>query len=221
MAASIAILFNPVLPGFPVAERQSRVDHSAFNQPLRPGRIDEKLLEHALIYHTNLVRQTHELGICRPDEILRVAAIGHSEELSRRGLLSHESRKKTSRTLEDRLRSAGMDLGNTVMGENLGVDYYLRIADVPFYTQSIGGKIRYIDARTEKPIPYQTYRSFAERMVRNWLNSPGHRENLLNSRFDRIGIGIASGPFRKFQALYVTQNFIGPIPPHELESRRR
>jgi uncharacterized protein YkwD len=70
-----------------------------------------------------------------------------------------------------------------------------------------------VDARTEKPIPYQTYRSFAERMVKNWMDSPGHRDNLLNPQFDRIGIGIVSGVFRKFHALYITQNFIGPIQP--------
>ena len=28
------------------------------------------------------------------------------------------------------------------------------------------------------------------RVVQMWLNSPGHRRNMLNSRYDRIGVGV-------------------------------
>ena len=211
--ATIVICMVQLLPIPRVVGLQSSSKSTRFGVRLHPEDLNHPLLESALIHYTNEVRKKHELGLCRPDDILRSAALNHSSELARRRALSHESQKKETRRLEDRLLMAGMDLGNTVMGENLGVDYYLRIADIPFYIQSVGGRKKIIDARTEKQIPFQTYRSFAERMVMNWMKSPGHRENILNPRFDRIGIGIVSGIFREFQALYVTQNFIGPIPP--------
>jgi len=46
-------------------------------------------------------------------------------------------------------------------------------------------------------------------MVLNWMNSPGHRENILNKEFHRIGIGISLGKFKGFESIYVTQNFLG------------
>lgn len=41
--------------------------------------------------------------------------------------------------------------------------------------------------------------------VRGWMNSPGHRENMLDWRYDRIGIGIHEGwTFEHGQAFYAT-----------------
>lgn len=44
----------------------------------------------------------------------------------------------------------------------------------------------------------------AERFVQGWMNSPGHRANILNSRFKKIGIGVAETSSRY---LYSTQDF--------------
>lgn len=46
-------------------------------------------------------------------------------------------------------------------------------------------------------------RALADRVVREWLRSPGHRETMLKSRFDRQGIGVAVGPDGR---VYVTQD---------------
>jgi uncharacterized protein YkwD len=44
----------------------------------------------------------------------------------------------------------------------------------------------------------------AERAVTGWMNSPGHRRNLLDPSFTHIGIGIAKGTNAQY---YITQNF--------------
>jgi len=42
--------------------------------------------------------------------------------------------------------------------------------------------------------------------MRAWMNSPGHRANILNPNFTRIGIGVVDGgPYGKI----LTQHFIG------------
>lgn len=48
-----------------------------------------------------------------------------------------------------------------------------------------------------------TETQLAERIVAEWLASPGHRETLLSSEFSRQGIGVAIGPDG---GVYVTQN---------------
>jgi uncharacterized protein YkwD len=51
---------------------------------------------------------------------------------------------------------------------------------------------------------YMTREEIASQVVDGWINSPGHRENILNARYDREGIGIAVSSDGK---VYVTQNF--------------
>ena len=45
--------------------------------------------------------------------------------------------------------------------------------------------------------------ALADHVVRSWLDSPGHRETLLDGYFDRQGVGVVVGE----DALYVTQVF--------------
>ena len=181
---------------------------------LNPKHLDSSLLEQTIIDFTNQARKRHNLRPCKFDSKLMSAAQTHSQEMARLRYLSHISQTEGNTRLLDRLKNAGLKFGNTVMGENIGVDYFLRIADVPFYEKKLSnGKILYMNAKTEKSIGYQTYRDFAQGMVDNWMKSPNHRKNILNKDFDRIGIGIAIGTYQNFQAIYVTQNFMGSIKP--------
>lgn len=45
-----------------------------------------------------------------------------------------------------------------------------------------------------------------EQVMQGWMNSPGHRANILNSSFTQIGVGIAKNSSGR---LYWTQQFIG------------
>ena len=49
-------------------------------------------------------------------------------------------------------------------------------------------------------------KSFAKSAVEGWLNSPGHRANILSPDFDRSGIGVAVNG----GMAYATQVFMGP-----------
>lgn len=43
--------------------------------------------------------------------------------------------------------------------------------------------------------------------VAMWLQSPGHRENLLRASFKTVGLGLAHGVWNGREALYVTVDF--------------
>jgi hypothetical protein len=47
-------------------------------------------------------------------------------------------------------------------------------------------------------------------VVRAWMDSPGHRANILNSHFTEIGIGIAEGTFEGRPTVFVVQMFGSP-----------
>lgn len=45
----------------------------------------------------------------------------------------------------------------------------------------------------------------ADTMVRMWMNSPGHRANILNARYHRLGLGVARTSTGRW---YATQDFL-------------
>ena len=47
----------------------------------------------------------------------------------------------------------------------------------------------------------------AAQAVRGWMNSPGHRTNLLGRQYDRTGVGVSFGTWRAYKAVYLTQVF--------------
>jgi hypothetical protein len=51
----------------------------------------------------------------------------------------------------------------------------------------------------------------AENIQAAWMNSPGHRANIVNGSFTEIGIGIASGMYNGHQTTIVVQMFGNPL----------
>lgn len=47
----------------------------------------------------------------------------------------------------------------------------------------------------------------AESVEDAWMNSPGHRANILNKDFEEIGIGISQGQFQGHESIFVVQMF--------------
>lgn len=51
----------------------------------------------------------------------------------------------------------------------------------------------------------------AENVQSAWMNSPGHRANIINENFTEIGIGIATGTYDNHQTTIVVQMFGNPL----------
>src|SRR4029078_3041745 len=51
----------------------------------------------------------------------------------------------------------------------------------------------------------------AENVEDAWMNSPGHKANILNKNCEEIGIGISQGNFQGHNAIFVVQMFGTPV----------
>jgi hypothetical protein len=51
----------------------------------------------------------------------------------------------------------------------------------------------------------------SQALHRAWMDSPGHRDNILREQFTEIGIGTATGTYNGKPALYVVQMFGAPV----------
>ncbi len=61
--------------------------------------------------------------------------------------------------------------------------------------------------------------SDSEDVVNAWMDSPGHRANILNNHYTEIGIGTAKGTYKGTPTVFVVQLFGAPLPPDLLTER--
>ena len=106
-------------------------------------------------------------------------ARAHSEDMTRRGYFSHDTPEGLGPS--ERIDRAGYSCwkgSHYGVAENIAIETTLGNLD----------------------------RTAAE-AVRGWMNSPGHRTNLLDTQYDRTGVGASFGTWRGYKAVYLTQVF--------------
>lgn len=160
--------------------------------------IDKTRLEAAIFHGMNQVRREHNLPEFQFHPKLNQIARAHSTEMAGLNYFSHQSPVKKNETLTQRFRNAKVKWTGQV-AENIAVSY----------TKSavLSG---YFPAEIDK-YPYDTYSQFAKIILVKWLESPGHRKNILNPQLKRMAIGVARGRLNGLDAIYVTQNFATTI----------
>ena len=113
------------------------------------------------------------------EEQLAAVARAHSDDMTSRGYFSHDTPEGLGPS--DRIDRAGYSCwkgSHYGVAENIAIETTLGDLD----------------------------RTAAE-AVRGWMNSPGHRTNLLGRQYDRTGIGASFGTWRGYKAVYLTQVF--------------
>lgn len=129
----------------------------------------------------NEERTSRQLEPLILDPILNKAAQSHAEDMLRRSYYSHYSPE--GKSVGDRFKAAGGDRW-LLTAENI--------------------------ARCEgcKPPIIEDY---VRQMQEGWMNSPGHRANILRKGLTAFGYGLVIGQDNK---LYAVQNFSGPGTAH-------
>lgn len=148
-----------------------------------------------LIHQTvNQHRQNTGLQPLAYDATLSGIARGHSQDMARRTYFEHETPEGYDPS--DRAARAGYtcrkDYGSYYtygVAENI---YLSHLVELTVYVSGL-------------PIKrYKTDEQHALSIVAGWMNSPGHRNNILDRAYDRVGTGVAIAPDEK---VLVTQNF--------------
>ncbi len=145
---------------------------------------------HALI---NKERQKHGLSrLVWHDRLSRIAR-EHSRDMAERKYFSHDSPE--GHDFSYRYRQGGYSCA--VKGQGVIYTGGENILQNNLYNSvtTVNG-VAYYDWNSEEEI--------AETTVQGWMNSPGHRKNILTPQWEREGIGIFVAPDDK---VYITQNF--------------
>ncbi|KKZ10281.1 MAG: hypothetical protein TQ37_08970 [Candidatus Synechococcus spongiarum 15L] len=172
----------------------------AGGQPLRPSRI-----ENWILYYTNVEREAASLRPLTHDPAISTIARKHSQNMIRSGLFEHEINGKDP---TDRALEAGYNCrayhgdGSYSFGLSENIYEYPKITNWSQMSTEI------------VPTSFHSDQTMALALVRGWMNSPGHRRNILDTSARRIGIGVAIREHRiarsaglRQETVFATQNF--------------
>lgn len=177
------------------------------NEQIDFTNIDYPLLNAALFYETNRVRERHGLKPGKHSGALEKGASGHSIEMVKRGFFSHIGKTKGRKTLRERLDAVGIRGG--MIAENIAISFGINYeSGRPVYKPSQNGGFFSYDYKG-KPINSFTYLELAARVLDQWMKSPGHRANIMLG-LEYIGCGAFLIPIKKqddFPKFKITQNF--------------
>ena len=152
------------------------------------GTIDQARLNAAVFHVTNERRAQAGLPLVRYHRLLEVAAMGHARRMATLGFFSHHDPTDARfATTTKRGRAAG--IASPAIAENIHSTFSLRYAGGPVYP--LGGRGQFSTAAGGPPLPMHTYLSFADAVVQAWMNSPGHRDNILHRDARQLGVGVA------------------------------
>lgn len=156
--------------------------HPPVVQVMERAKMDVGLLNAAIFFATNAEREKRKLPMFQASRALTACAFEHSRDMALENFFSHENpNDPTKRTAWQRMEAKGMKSGERA--ENIAM-------------------------RTTNGL---TYLAFADEMVKLWMNSPGHRANILNRNLAFLGCGVHACTCPKFH-VYATQNFASVVP---------
>lgn len=172
-------------------------------------KVDFPLLHAALFFVTNEERKNAKLKPFEYHSRIESVAFGHAQDMVKYGFYSHTSTIRIKRTVQDRFHLEG--LNPEYYGENIcstfGLQYENGRKVNPPYP---AGVFTYAFTSKKETIPPHTYISFAKEVVKLWMNSPGHRQNILNPNFKTLGCGASvylEKSFYNMPYFKVVQNF--------------
>lgn len=206
LAACAALAFVVASPS--TAEACSRaVSKAAATTAVPASSINQGLLDAAIRVEVNFHRC--RAGLPRVGDAgngLAAQARKHSQWMARTQQLTHRSTLPGAATLKQRVRAAGVKY--RAGSENIGMVHRYQIDNRRFKILNSGSC--QFSTYDGKALPAHSYASLARHVVELWMNSPGHRKNILDRKVNRVSSAVAFDPKAQYCGrFWVTQNFIG------------
>lgn len=157
--------------------------------PIEVATFDRTLMAAAIFHETNQVRQKLGLPAFRAlpklDEAANLeAAVGRVYQPP-----SHTNPFPLIGTPAQRVKYVGLKAGGTA--ENIALlSIYDVAAGAGVGTMMRGGRRVAVDPRTLAELKPATYRRFAAAVVKAWMESPGHRANIVEPKLTCLGCGV-------------------------------
>ena len=184
------------------------------NKPIDARNPNNSLIDAALFHLTNEQRILHKLPKFAYSYSLHKATNEHSEAMINQDFYNHENPySPANRKMTDRIFLYTWEFKE--MAENIAQHDILGGLDEKYCFEIPRNSQDYVflNCETKKPLPMRTYTELARSVVNGWMNSPHHRENILNPRLKSLACSgrISKKPFQTKRSPFarLTQDFGG------------
>lgn len=154
--------------------------------------LDKHRVELLIHERVNKERQKRDLSPIEYDIALQEIARYHSKDMAENDYFSHDS--PSGETFGDRYEKFGYDC-RVPVGDNVYMTGSENIAQTYYLENLINGDF------------HSNEQELANGLMNQWMNSTGHRENILTPEWDDIGVGVHLIEDENGTAVYATQNF--------------
>lgn len=179
----------------------------AVNQPIDARNPNNSLLDAAIFQATNEQRLNYNLRIFTYSLPLHKATILHSEAMIEKDFYSHiNPNSAIHRSLQNRVENQTREF--KAMGENIAQHDIIETGKNDkfcFQPPKNNSDYFFVDCTTKKPLFMMTYAVLARSIVYGWMNSPHHRENILNPQYTTMACAarLSKNPFREAVSPFV------------------
>lgn len=173
---------------------------------LSSSTLNQVLLDTVILAQVNYYRCKHGRSKLAAASGLRRQASKHSIWMAKTGKLSHKATNGASRTLTQRLKASGLRFKTGA--ENIGVVRLYNIDGRRFLIRS-ASKCQFT-TQSGQTLGRHSYRSLAQLAVKEWIESPSHRKNIMLRKATHMGSGGGIQPKSQYcGAVFLTQIFLG------------
>lgn len=205
----LAILYGAFLPlqaeywyGMPA---EAFFQLPAVQETINASSPNYELLSAAIFHATNQARKAEGLSALSHEKPLTQAANLHAENMRKERFFAHKDPgNKRLRTPKLRIEKYSSDF--RAFGENIARFAVYKLDEKGTFFVTPKGEL--VDENNEA-LKAETYSKLARKIVEGWMNSPGHRENLLGN-YNSLGIGLSrifSENKNHIPEILITQNF--------------
>ncbi len=172
---------------------EARRRSPAAPRPERRPKIVVASLEKKIHARINDERRKQGLAALEWDDALAGIARGHSRDMEKRNYFSHNSP-------EGRDFASRYAAGNYECGVRVGQVIYTGAENI--FQNNLYDSVTVLNGK--EYFDWNSEDKIAETTVAGWMQSPGHRKNILTPHWGKEGIGISISSDGK---VYITQNF--------------
>lgn len=184
-------------------EAQRRID---------PAKFDRALLGAAIFHATNRVRRqlglpafTHLPQLDKAADVKAAVGVLESE-------LSHESNLPFNATPAERVTTAGLNY--SMVAENIArqPSYELAPGENQVAVRRVNGRDEFFHRGTKRRVERRTYADLGDKLVAAWMNSPGHRANIVSPELKSLGCAArpCESVVNRHEQVYAVQVFFTP-----------
>ncbi len=175
--------------------------------------IDFEKLNYSIYEKTNAVRKDNSLSLLTYSTELSIISSLHSTQMKKFNFFSHTNKFNQSlKDLKDRVSFFNLNFSKVT--ENIAdLSLLNTFTEEVFEIRKCENQINFFSKKNGNQFNFHTITSFSEYVVNAWMNSKGHRKNILDSDVTHLGCGAVlyyreiNNLGDKLAYLKVTQNF--------------